>query len=423
MKHFFKDTKSQIYLFFAATYFAQGMLGIAYEPISYLLKDFLELSATESAVFVSFMTAPFIIKPLFGALSDAFPINLFRRRPYLLASSALTTLGWLLLAYTRDYTYGWALFLLTGVNVGLSFSDVLCDGVMVERGKKENATGKYQAAQIGTLYITLLATGVGGGWLAENLSYQGIFLLTAFFPLLIFAASLILPDEPVPAKEPTARIAAQRIGTLLQSASFWAIVFLIILFNFSPFKGTSWFYYQTDSLGFSKLFIGTLTSIGGVAGVLGASVFWKFYNQEKIFLGRSILLNTETLVRISVILGVPTSLLFLLYRGTVSAALITALSGAIGVILRLSLMDLAAKACPKHGEATAFALFMSAFNLSAWASNLTGAQLFEYGLDAGHSAYLSMSGLILLGTACIAACWFLLPAALRSQTRTLSANG
>jgi hypothetical protein len=211
----------RIYIFFIVTYFAEGMVGLAYQPISYLLKDVLGLSAAQSAVFVAWMTAPLLFKPLLGVVTDAFPLFGRRRTPYLLLASAATSAGWAALATSGSYSYWPVLTLLTLVNVGMGFSDVLCDGVMVERGKALAKTGLYQAAQIGTLYLTLFATGFGGGWLAEHASYRAIFGLTAAFPLLIFLATFAVPEEPASAAS-CAREVWDGMSRFILSRPFWA---------------------------------------------------------------------------------------------------------------------------------------------------------------------------------------------------------
>ncbi len=400
--------RDRIYIFFIATYFAQGMIGIAYEPIYFLQKEGLGLSVSQSAVFTAWMTMPFLLKPLLGLWTDAFPIGGRRRVPYLTGAAAATAAGWAVLAFLGDYRYAPTLILLTLVNVGICFSDVLCDGVMVEHGKEQNQTGKFQAAQIGTLYLTLLVTGVGGGWLAQHASYRAVFALTALFPLLILFSARAVPDKSVPGTRPQARLLAAGLWELLRTRSFWATCLLILLFNFSPFKGTAWFYYQVDHLGFSKVFIGTLTSIGGVAGVAGAGLFWRFYNKTLTLFGRRLTLDTAGVLRISVAAGAPLSLLYLAYRGPATAVLLTALFGMAGVFMRLGLMDLAARATPRHAEATVFAIFMSVFNLAAWSSNLAGAKLYESMATGSGGAYGAMSLLIVIGAASIAACWPLL---------------
>ncbi len=50
--------RDRIYLFFAINYFAQGMGGLAYEPVSYYLKDSLGLGPAQAAAFVAWMTLP-----------------------------------------------------------------------------------------------------------------------------------------------------------------------------------------------------------------------------------------------------------------------------------------------------------------------------------------------------------------------------
>ena len=82
--------RDKIYLFFAINYFAQGMGGLAYEPVSYYLKDALGLGPAQAAAFVAWMTLPLTIKPLFGVLTDFLPWAGKRRAPHLIAVSLFT---------------------------------------------------------------------------------------------------------------------------------------------------------------------------------------------------------------------------------------------------------------------------------------------------------------------------------------------
>ena len=56
------------------------------------------------------------------------------------------------------------------------------------------------------------------------------------------------------------------------------------------------------------------------------------------------------------------TLAYLGYRGPVSAVIINVTFGCVGMITQLAFLDLAAKACPRHVEATFFALLMSVIN-------------------------------------------------------------
>jgi hypothetical protein len=416
--------RRRLTLFFVATYLAQGLAGIAYEPISYLLKDVLRLGAGQSAAFTAVMTLPFLLKPLLGLLTDAVPILRLRRRPYLLAASALACSGWAALAASPGYALAATLLLLTLINASTALADAACDAVMVQEGARTGGTGTLQAVQIGTLYGALLAAGLGGGWLAEHASYRTIFGLTSLFPALILLTSLAVPDPPCEALPvQSAKSARACLGVLLDRG-FWALGAVIFLFGFNPFQGAPMFFFQSGDLGFSKVFIGALTSISGAFGVLGAALFHRAYGRSFEVFGRRVLLDTAFLVRWSVALGGPLTLAYLAYRGPWSAGLSTAFFGCAGVFMRLSLMDAAARMSPENAEATAFALFMGIFNLAASASNAAGGRLFDLLTRGPVSQAAAMDALVLVSAACTLAAWPLLrwfPRAGRGSRQSLEA--
>lgn len=395
--------RDRLLIFFAVNYFAQGMGGLAYEPVSYYLKDALHLGAAQSAVFVAWMTLPLTIKPLFGVLTDFLPWAGSRRRPHLIAVSLLTSLGWFLLAGLKTANYGAALALLVLVNVGFVLSDVVCDAVMVERGKERGLTGLYQAVSIGTLYATLIVTGLGGGWLAQHASYRAIFGLTALFPALTALSALWLDEAGVGDVRETAAKGAAGLKSLFFDGRAWAVALGIFLWSFCPFLGTAQFYYQSEAMKLSPLFIGGLSTAGGLAGLAGAALF-----------GRITKHGTERIARASIWLGAPLSLLYLFYVGPTSIAFLTVLFSLTGVVFRLAWMDLAAKSCPDGAEATAFAAFMAVFNIAASASNTAGGHWYE-SLAAAHGPYRAMALLSLVGTAGTLAAWPFLARALRKD--------
>ena len=324
----------------------------------------------------------------------------------MIAVSLIASVGWGLLAFLKDYRYGPSLAVLILINVGFVLSDIVCDGVMVERGKENGKTGPYQAVQIGTLYATLILTGFGGGWLAAHASYRAIFLLAALFPLLAAASAAWIDEPAVGGVSETAVRGWGGLKTLARDPRAWAIAAAIFLWNFCPFLGTAQFYYQSVALKLSPVFIGGLSTVGGFAGVAGAALFGKLSSKPG---------GTERLARWSVGVGGALTLLYVFYVGAWSTMLLTVLFSLTGVAFRLAWMDLAARACPAGAEATAFAAFMSVFNIAAAASNGVGGALYER-LAAGHGAYAAMVILSMAGTACTFACWPLLRFAIPRST-------
>ncbi len=394
-----------LWLFFGLNYFAQGMGGLVFEPLSYLLKDRLHLSAGQSSVFVFWMTLPFLVKPLFGLATDLLPVRGRRRRPYLAAVCALSMIAWLALAGLRSYGYAALLGLMILTNVGLVGSDVVCDAVMVEQGQACGKTGLFQAVQLTALYAALVLSGVGGGWLSAHASMRSVFLISAFFSALVLLSSRWT-------REPKAQPSAWRAGgrallDLARGRRFWAVSAFIFLWSFYPFLGTAQFYYQADALKLSPIFIGLTTTLAGAAGALGAA----FYGRT---VGRR--WSTDEWTRAAVWLGAPMSLLYLAYRGPGTVAAVSVVFGFAGVAFRLGLMDLAAQSCPAGAEATAFAAYMAVFDLSAAASNTLGGKAWDW-LLLRLPAYDAMALLALVGTAATAACWPLLPAVLGAPGR------
>ncbi|MDE2511748.1 MAG: MFS transporter, partial [Elusimicrobia bacterium] len=288
------------------------------------------------------------------------------------------------------------------INVGFVLSDIVCDGVMVERGKETGQTGPYQAVQIGTLYATLILTGLGGGWLAAHASYKTIFLLAAVFPLATAGAAVWIDEPDVGTVPETAARGWTGIKKLVRDPRAWAVAAAIFLWDFCPFLGTAQFYYQSVALKLSPQFIGLLSTVGGFAGVAGAALFAKWSAPAG---------GTGKIARWSVTLGGALTLLYVFYVGPWSIMALTVMFNLTGVMFRLAWMDLAARACPEGAEATAFAAFMAVFNIAASASNGMGGAFYEK-LSAAHSPYAAMVILSMIGTACTFACWPLLRFAL-----------
>jgi len=61
-------------------YFVQGILGLSRLAVSFYFKDELHMDPAELAIFSGLSTLPWLIKPLYGFVSDTFPLFGYRRR-------------------------------------------------------------------------------------------------------------------------------------------------------------------------------------------------------------------------------------------------------------------------------------------------------------------------------------------------------
>ncbi len=122
---------------FASVYFF-SMNGLGALPglaINFLLKDKAGLTPSQLAYFQAVTLIAWVIKPLWGMISDLFPIFGSRRKSYLVLTSLCAAACWLILALLPDPSIAAPLLiLLTLIYMAYAFQDVVSDGLMVETG-------------------------------------------------------------------------------------------------------------------------------------------------------------------------------------------------------------------------------------------------------------------------------------------------
>jgi predicted MFS family arabinose efflux permease len=377
-------------LLFGIVYFAQGMIYLPDQVVSIVFKE-RGLTAGQLAAFTWITTIPWFIKPVYGLLSDFVPLFGTRRRSYFLLMSGLAAASALALSLMPGASYAWLATMITLLWLGVGFTDVLTDALMVENGKRVGLTGAFQSVQWGALSAASILVGVGGGYLAERRAFAAAFAVVACFPIVSFLmALLVVREAPArPSLEGFGETWAAVRGALARR-ELWAVAGFTFFWAFSPSFGPAFFYYETDVLGFSQTFIGVLSSLGAAASIVGA---WAYARLSRRY-------SLKRLIVWSIGAGVLGTLAYLVYRGPVSGIAITVVFGAIGMTAQLAFLDLAAKACPRHAEATFFALLMSVYNLGMRSGEWTGANLYDW---------LGYAPLVLISTAFTAAAWLLVP--------------
>jgi len=390
---------------FGVVYFAQGMWYLPNQSITIVLKD-RGLSAGQVADFGLITIVPWFIKPLYGLLSDFVPLFGRRRQSYFLVTSALAGCAGLLLAWGNWITTGqiWTfdvfgltftlvegVALFTVMALGLAFTDVLTDAMMVESGRPLGLTGAFQSVQWACITLASVLVGEIGGQLAESRSLRTAFLLAACFPLMSLSMGVTFVRETSARANKAAFLETwQAIRVALRSREIWVVAGFIFFFWFSPSFGPAFLYYQTDILKFSQQFIGRLAALGAVSGVVGALVYAPLSRR----------LPLKQIMHLSIALGVVTTLGYLVYRDATSAVIITVVFGALSMIINLAFLDLAARSCPPRVEATFFAALMSVYNLGVQLAENVGARLYDA---------VGYERLVWIAAAMTAVTWLLMP--------------
>jgi predicted MFS family arabinose efflux permease len=367
--HPFKTRESRrLAVLFAIVYFSQGMWYLPYQTITIVFKD-AGLSAGQVAAFFSITVVPWLVKPVYGLLSDFVPLFGYRRRSYVLLSSALACLS-AIVVVVLDATAYWPLAILfTTMALGLAFTDVITDALMVANGRALNLTGAFQSVQWAAIYTASILVGLGGGYLAETRSLRTTFAIAAFFPAVTcLMATVFVHDTRAPLDVEALRSTGRAVLKAARSRTVWLIASFIFLFTFSPSFGPAFTYYQTDVLKFSQQFIGVLAAVQSVGFVLGAFLYAPLSKRMPL----------SRLIVLAVSVSAVSTLVYLVYRGTYSALAIDFTFGIIAMMTQLVLLDLAAKSCPPHVEATFFALLMSVYNAGQQGSQVVGGYLYDW---------------------------------------------
>jgi len=380
--------------FFALVYFVQGAIdltsGLANQPVQYLLKEDMGLTAAQSGFFFAVIGLGWTIKPSYGLFSDFFPLAGYQRKGYLLLMSTLGTASWLALAFSPSHYYA-VLVLLTLCAATLAFCDVMADALMVEVGRPLELTGSFQAVQWASISLAFTLAQFGGGYLSAHATARTTFLLAACFPLVTLIGTLRLVREP---KTSMSRESLRDTGAALwhaaQSRTVWVVAGFLFFWNFSPSLGTPLLYYETDVLRFSKVFIGALGALGNAAGMLGALLFFAYCREIRL----------DRLLFFAVGLGVVATLGFIGLTGPKSAVTLFLLFGMISQMTHLAVLDLAARSCPVRAEGTVFALLMSSLNIGRTGSTFLGGWLYDH---------LGLTPLIVVSAGFTALCWLLVP--------------
>src|SRR5690242_10280994 len=210
-------------LLFAIVYFAQGMWYLPNQTITIVMKDG-GLRPDAVANFFAIAGLPWLIKPLYGMISDFFPLLGRRRFSYLVLSSSLSAAAGFALGITGTAGYRPLVVLFTAMGLGLAFTDVLIDALMVEHGRRLNLTGAFQSVQWAAIYTSSILVGLVGGWLAEGRRLGLAFLLAALFPLFSLITAAAVVREPRARADRAATLARLRsVRDALRDRDVWAV--------------------------------------------------------------------------------------------------------------------------------------------------------------------------------------------------------
>jgi MFS family permease len=385
--------------FFAIVYAVEGIgqakSGILWQPLSNWLKVTLHWDPVTISASLAILDLPWIIKPLWGAISDFVPLFGYRRRPYLVIANIAAFLAFA--AVARIDTTALMIPALTVTAVAMAASSTLCGALLVETGQRTNASARFVNQQWLWYNIAQMISVLIAGYLIEVMAPIGALhtaaAMAAVAPLAI-VGGLWLIQEPRAGIDLAAL--RERLNALLavfRSRNLAFVAGFLFLYYFSPHFGTPMYFQMSDRLGFSQGFIGFLSAVGSAGWIAGGLLYrWRLNRLSRL-----------ALLRLSIVGGVVSTLSCLALSSPASAVAIWVLSGITSMIAMIATMSLAAESCPEGAEGFAFAGMMSIVNLTNPLSDTLGSVLYEHVFDQ------QLAPLIVVSAAATALVFFLIP--------------
>jgi predicted MFS family arabinose efflux permease len=390
---------NRLLLFFALVYVVEGLGqigGLISQPLTYYLKQTHGWTALQVTAFITVFNVPWVIKPVYGLVSDFLPLFGYRRKSYLLIANAAAVGGYFWA--TQINTPSVLLLALMLTAYAMAISSTLCGAVLVENGQRLHESAAFVNQQWLWFNVAAMAAAIIGGQLVEHLSPSSALHvaagLVAIAPFAVILGTLtLIPEEKTSINMQGMRSTFDGLVAAFKQRQLWIIAVFIFLYYFSPGFATPLYYHMTDELKFSQAYIGILGSIASAGWVVGALLY------RRVFGGMTL----KTLLNVSIAFGTVTTAAYLLLSTEMSAAILNFCSGFAAMLATVATLTLAADYCPQRAEGFAFAVLMSIINLATASADNVGSFLYT------HVFHNSLTPLVLVSAAFTAFAFVLVP--------------
>jgi len=262
-------SRKQLFTMFGALYFVQGVIQ-AYQ-LNFFKPHMDEegIDPDRIAIVASLALLPFVVKWLYGLISDKY--SLFgkgHRVPYMAIGIVSTSIAFVIAFFIDpSESFGVLAAMVLIATFCMALFDTTADALAVDVVVPEDHS-TVQAWMTGGRAVGVVAVSIIFGWIADTLGYQSIFLAIAVLLLipLWWVSRVQEPEQRTPAH--TFDRSAFRV--MLQPRYLVFALFLILAWLF--FQGIDGLvtYYMSDTLDSSAGRIGLYGSLKGVGMVVGA---------------------------------------------------------------------------------------------------------------------------------------------------------
>lgn len=400
VESFSPQTASRLMWFFAFVYVAEGLAqtsGILHQPLYYFLMDGMHWDTAQVSAYLGLLGLPWVVKPLYGLVSDCLPLMGYRRKSYLFLVNFAATVA--LAAMTMLMAPEHIIIALFFIVFGMAVSSALCGALLVEHGKSSGLASKFCSQQ--TLFVNLanIAAALIGGWLCHKFAPAGALHVGAFIamfaPLLVVGSAYhLIHEEKTTASKAHFKAGMASIVQALRTRSIWGVAAFLFLWAFNPGFGAPIYAHMKGHLGFDQAFIGELAMIYACGAALGGLLYMKVLSPR---------FSVRALAASLITAGALVQGLFVFMSNHETAMALNFVFGLATSMALLNAHVIAANRCPDHAEGFMYGILLSTANLSFYSSQALGGYLYE------HVFHADIQPLILLSAGLTFCCIFLLP--------------
>jgi MFS family permease len=389
----------RLLVFFALVYLVEGVGqigGLIAQPLTFYLKEVHGWAALQVTAFLAVFNFPWIIKPVYGLLSDFVPIFGYRRKSYLIIANIVAMAAYLW--STQLSAPGELVWALQLTAYAMAISSTVCGAVLVENGQRLGQSGRFVNQQWLWFNAAAMVSAIGGGqlvqWLPPATALHTAALIVAAAPAATLLGTLLLvQEEPMHLDAGALRRSIDGLAGAFKKRELWIVGSFLFLYYFSPGLATPLYYAMTDNLKFPQGFIGLLGSITSAGWIAGALLYPRLLEN----------LSSKRLLNLSIALGTVTTAAYLVLVNETSAVILSFCSGFAAMLATVATVTLAADYCPQRTEGFSFAVMMSLINLATASGDVIGSYLFD------HQFHHRLTPLILVSAAFTAFAFVLVP--------------
>ena len=404
-------THHVLYVFYFVLGCVQLLPSVA---MNFFARDQLGLSPAAVGTVTSLVTIPWVCKPFFGFVSDTIPIRRMRRKPYIVLASMAAACGWMAMAAVPATVAGTVVLLLF-VQVCVVMSDVVADSIMVERVRETELNnparrGTLQSATWTFRFSGSILASFFSGFIVQYVPPRAVFALTSMPLLVTSVCASMFEDKRVRLTSTAAKeletsgwqgteydmltgaarevrstnwsrivASSKRVLTVIKQPGIWRPTLFLFAVASTPGNSTAMFFFYTQSrdvggLGFPPWFVGMLSVISNMAGLLGVQLYrrtrLRHCNLRTLFtwvtVAITLMQSTELILttRLNVKLGIPDQLF------VISSDIIEDITESLAF---LPLVCMVARLCPEGIEGSIYASIISFSNMGGIVSRLLGA--------------------------------------------------